>query len=493
MTTFLLWLACTPSDPDAPGGSEPVDDTGALTSEPTPTDPVEPTGDTGVTPTTTLAPLNVTFSALAPGVFFVAHTSTDPWDVVVEGRVFSPADDALAAVWGFRQGRELEVVIREAGVEVERGLVTIPAEAEPWSVEIFDAARSAMVSSVVAVGVVDREGWEAAVQIIDGADGGLLWWHNPGEDWDFSAVSVGAQGGSFVWGQYDADRQSGAAQAVELSIDGRSLTTLDTPDAHHVAIEGVDGRFAWLEREVYADVATPIGLLDFSSDRIVEANADGSERKVLLSAYDELFGGRNDFPCEHSMAIEDLFGYNRLVEWSHGNSLVYLPESDAYLAYLRWVDTIVKVNRAGEIVWVLSGPWSDFTDPAGLPIWRSQDLSPLWSHGHFTEGWEGGVLVFDNGNHSGRARVVEVALDEVAMTAEVVWSFNAPDNDEHDVLGDARRLPNGNVLINWTVLGLLQEVTRDGDVVWQMHGEPELWFSRVLPYAHIDDLMLPPY
>ena len=270
------------------------------------------------------------------------------------------------------------------------------------------------------------------------------------------------------------------AQLVELSLDGRRHLVLDTPSAHHVAIEPVAGRYAFIEFDVREDTPSDFGPLDITSDRIVEVDAAGGDRTVLFTAIDDLFGGTNPYTCTHNQKTEELFGLDAMVQWTHGNSLAYLPESDAYLLYERWIDTLVKVGRDGSIVWRLSGPFSDFSAPNGDSLWIDQDRSPLWSHGHFTDGWEGGVLMYDTGSHSRDARVVEVTIDDAAMTAEVAWSHPAPNGGVHTVLGDARRLPNGNVLICWTVLGLIQEVTRDGDVVWELQGEADLWFSRVL-------------
>ncbi len=59
------------------------------------------------------------------------------------------------------------------------------------------------------------------------------------------------------------------------------------------------------------------------------------------------------------------------------------------------------------------------------------------------------------------------------------------------MLGDARRLPGGNVLISWTVLGLMQEQTPDGQVVWEAKGAAGLWFARVRFAADLEGLVAP--
>ncbi len=418
-------------------------------------------------------------SDVAPGVQYVSWTGDEDFEVEVDGRTFQPGDDGRAAVLGFRQGSELLATVSSGGRARATEVLRVPARAEPWEVRVLDPARSALASGVMVLGLIDRGGNVPAVTVVDGATGGLVWWHDLGPAWEISTVERTAGGGGLVWSENDTERASMDARLVALSLDGREHLAVDTPGAHHVALEAESGRYAWLEFDVRDG---PV-----ASDLVVESGADGSDREVLLTAFDDLFGGVNDFPCAH-MRPEDLFGYQDLAQWSHGNSLALLPGGDAYLVNLRWVDAVVRVSRAGGVDWVLSGPWSDFTAPDGEPLWTDQDDARLWSHGHFSDAWADGMLMFDNGNHRDTARVVEVAWDEASRTAWETWSHLAPDGAPHVALGDARRLPNGNVLISWTVLSLVQEVTRGGDVVWELEADPSVWTSRVLFAERIEDL-----
>jgi hypothetical protein len=78
-------------------------------------------------------------------------------------------------------------------------------------------------------------------------------------------------------------------------------------------------------------------------------------------------------------------------------------------------------------------------------------------------------LVFDNGDHRSPpvSRVAEYSYDEQAMTVELVWEMEEPTGSFIAVLGDARRLSNGNTLIDWSSKGRIQEVTPDKEVVWE--------------------------
>ena len=83
--------------------------------------------------------------------------------------------------------------------------------------------------------------------------------------------------------------------------------------------------------------------------------------------------------------------------------------------------------------------------------------------------WDGGMLVFDNGyHHDPRAsRIVEYAVDTEARTVTRGFTFDSETEEFNALLGDGRRLPNGNILVSWTLQGVLTELTRDGDVGWR--------------------------
>lgn len=108
-----------------------------------------------------------------------------------------------------------------------------------------------------------------------------------------------------------------------------------------------------------------------------------------------------------------------------------------------------------------------------------------------SEMWDGGGLVFDNGDHhaSPASRAVEFAYDEGSRTAEIVWEFAHPGGDKTAVMGDVRLLPNDHRLVTWSELGSITEVTRAGDIVWEVdwtRGPPlSAIVGRVVPIADL--------
>lgn len=87
--------------------------------------------------------------------------------------------------------------------------------------------------------------------------------------------------------------------------------------------------------------------------------------------------------------------------------------------------------------------------------------------------WGDGFLVFDNGYHHPDlvSRVVEYHIDPEARTLKKVWEFASETSDFNPLLGDAKRLPNGNTLVSWTISGMVTEISPEGEVVWRASGD----------------------
>jgi len=158
-----------------------------------------------------------------------------------------------------------------------------------------------------------------------------------------------------------------------------------------------------------------------------------------------------------------------------GNAVLADLDADAAYYNGRMTSTLCKIDRGdGAILWQL-GEGGDFSgDPAVAYPWFHEAHAPEIQP-------DGSVLLYDNGGASRDfSRVVEYALDEHAMTAEIAWEYPgelADDAWSTVAMGDADRLANGNTLVTAGTLipgdspSRVFEVTPQGDIAW------ELWFS----------------
>jgi len=157
---------------------------------------------------------------------------------------------------------------------------------------------------------------------------------------------------------------------------------------------------------------------------------------------------------------------------AHVNSVVVDTDGDWILS-LRYMSQIVKIDKTtGDVIWRLGGLRSDFDfvdDPWGGLC--GQHTASRLANGH--------ILAFDNGNpcapnisdRPSLTRVVEYELDELAMTATLVWSYSK-DGLYTQYQGSAQRLDNGNTVIGWGADQddplFVTEVDSSGQIVFEL-------------------------
>jgi len=145
---------------------------------------------------------------------------------------------------------------------------------------------------------------------------------------------------------------------------------------------------------------------------------------------------KDHFDREPYRGIDDL-------GWTHNNAVERLENGNTLLSP-RNFGLLVEVDPSGSVVRTMGeGLLNHAHDPELLP--------------------NGNILV---ANHAKPHAAIEFNPD----TGEVVWQF-APTYKKGkrrfiEPLRDADRLPNGNVLI--TGYGVIYEVTREGEIVWQL-------------------------
>ncbi len=129
-------------------------------------------------------------------------------------------------------------------------------------------------------------------------------------------------------------------------------------------------------------------------------------------------------------------------DWSHANSLEYIPEENAILVSFRHLDCIMKIDwKTKQIRWIFGDPggwgedWQKYLlRPEGKLAWPYHQHSPQLTP-------RGTLLMYDNGNYRARpfdkavlapnnqSRVVEFEIDEKAMTVKQIYVYAGTDED----------------------------------------------------------------
>lgn len=135
------------------------------------------------------------------------------------------------------------------------------------------------------------------------------------------------------------------------------------------------------------------------------------------------------------------------VDWTHFNSLAQDADGNILLSP-RHFNEITKISRSdGSIIWRLGGKANQFNflnDP--LRFIAQHDARRIAS---------GNLTLFDNGFNSQSfhpAAAKEYQLDETALSAELVWSYQENPASFSRALGNVQRLDNGNTLVNYGLL-----------------------------------------
>jgi Arylsulfotransferase (ASST) len=238
--------------------------------------------------------------------------------------------------------------------------------------------------------------------------------------------------------------------ALEMDWKGRILWEVKEPDHHHDGLRLKNGNVLLmcstpLPDEIVRKVkggrpGTEYDNGKMNGDYLVEMTTKG-EIVSQWRAWEHMEPA--DYPIT---AVQD----NR-DEWTHANGFVEMPDGNILLSF-RNVSTVIMINRAtGEVYWKL-----------GAPPLSGQHAPYILANGH--------ILLFDNGPHRldesfPFSRVLEID----PMTKSIVWKFQEPipSNFFSPRISNARRLPNGNTLINEGSFGRFFEVTPEGDAVWE--------------------------
>ncbi len=290
--------------------------------------------------------------------------------------------------------------------------------------------------------IVPLLGQTKAVTIVN-SGGEYVWYHLIDNDLDHYRVRLSRDGESLL---YNAGSVSGDpadnSEIVRLTLDGMQRTSIPIQYLAHDFVELPDGTLAAIVVE-YRDVEGTM----LRGDSIVEVKPDGTQTKVwnAWDCFDPTIDQGDD--PEHG--------------WTFANALDYDPVNDAYYLGMRNFSSIVKIDRVNyECQWVFGN--------VAATIGYAEGTSPMM-HQHQFHVLQDSILVFDNeGLPGNESRIIEYNLDFESKTATETWSYSTHPTVYTFVLGDVSRLADGDILVNWSVAGRIERVTRDGELKWRL-------------------------
>jgi len=285
----------------------------------------------------------------------------------------------------------------------------------------------------------------------------------------------------------------------EWSPQGREMPAgIEVLGVHHDIIELPGGNVAAIGiemRDIEHVVEGKAVIHHVMGDVILEWTRDGALVHAW-SAFDFLDPQfyKQDFFDNFWDLYVDVKGGTK--NWTHGNALIHDATDDSFILSLRHLDWLVKVSRqTGKLAWKM-GEFGDFA---------LADGSEWFYHAHSAELLEPGrIMLFDNGNlrpgytaETFFSRALELTFDETSMVCAEAWEWRDSEPFYSQYLGDADRLPGGNVLVGdggrvqdqaqplYNPFNLkwyrIVEVTGDGEVVWELRARD--FSGNVLGYS----------
>jgi len=203
---------------------------------------------------------------------------------------------------------------------------------------------------------------------------------------------------------------------------------------------------------------------DFWLDFVREVNPAG-DTVWEWHVFDHIGTGPDKLDINYILPLPVGEIYNSF-DWSHFNSVQYIPETDQVLMNSRNLSEIYLVNhKTGKIEYRWGNPTAYGKGKA--PSWYDDgDQEMFGSHDARWLG-DGRVSIFDNGSErpeGKRSRVIIVNT----KTNEIEWEYESWDEGSFysERQGAAQLLPNGNFLVTSSQEGQVFEVTKKGDIVW---------------------------
>lgn len=305
-----------------------------------------------------------------------------------------------------------------------------PVELVAWEPEIASPHRFVLGTLL---------GPDAWVFLLD-REGRYVWWQRA--DPEQTVVDVEPVGGpEITWNTFSYDFSEDASALRTASVLGGPSADRRTPLGHHTFEVTPDG-VAWLALDVrdWIDPATE-ATSRMGGDALVVGE------RVLWSAWDT-------FQPEPSASSDAKF-YADVVDWTHGNGLTWDAERGVFLYSSFGLETVVTIDAAtGEVTdsyglhgahWFAEGAFHEQHDPSFTP--------------------EGTLLVSTLDEASGTTQAVEWSADADGLRP--AWASG--DAGLRALwLGQATRLANGNTLVGYGSAGVVQEVTPDRRVAWEI-------------------------
>jgi hypothetical protein len=282
-------------------------------------------------------------------------------------------------------------------------------------------------------------------------------------------------GGFLITGQYV--RGATGAPAYILDADGDFVWAYSIDSDVTGARPSYDGKYMWINAanvpETQGATVHRVSMDGLMDEDLSDAFEGQNHQMTVLPDETVAFYAYSESNCDDVKEYDPSTGNVKLVvnsQDAHGasapchlNAIEYSPPTDtepdgSYVFSDLENDNITKVSRSGEVIWVLGGETNQFT--LDDTTWTNQHGIDVLADDR--------ILFFNNGAENDDAStIIEMLLDLGAETAERAWEYSDP-TLKNPIMGDVQRLENGNTIVAYSTVGVLQEVSPSMEVLEEL-------------------------
>lgn len=260
---------------------------------------------------------------------------------------------------------------------------------------------------------------------------------------------------------FDGSFSEDVGEIREIPLAGGDPVTLRTPLGHHV-FAVVPGGYAWLALDVREWTDPESGeVFDVAGDAVVVTDRATGASRTVWSTWDSFrVSGSPDWVTSSI--------YPGLADWTHGNGLNWNPAEDTLLYSSPRLSSVVELSRTDGAVLRTLGRGGEAQPPPEAPLSHVHDPS-LTPEGHLLVSVRHAELDYTGAR--------EYRIEGKDLVPQ--WEYGFEEELTAQALGQATRLPSGNTLVNYATAGVIQEVTPEGAVAWEIRSELGSSFANV--------------
>ena len=239
-----------------------------------------------------------------------------------------------------------------------------------------------------------------------------------------------------------------SSEIVELTLDGTRVRTIPAPGQHHAYTSAPDGTVYFASYRIE-------GAGPPADDVIVRVDPDGTQTDV--------------FSCWAWGEPQDRSGHQ--YPWCGSNTIRLEPAHGLVLYSLFTWDTVLEISMD---TWEVERHYGQL--PGSLAF-DPEEARIDYQHGPRLVPYDDerdALLVSTHSSLDDREyeiAVREFLVDRENGVLEQVWSWGEGLGVTGRGMGEVHRLPSGNTLQNYGTNAVMREVTRDGELVWDLRFE----------------------